>query len=256
MLKTMVLSSILIALLLTPNLALAANAEEVWVEEAKLVSGEKLLLVPGRTAELEQGQKVEILIILSKLPSARGVISISSDLVQPEGLLKFRVEDYPQSQVLAKLSGSVPDALVRESNLARLGERPFTLVNVIYDRDGIVRTLFSANAISTTVELKRSRTKISELQKVLSESSNNDERSTLARELLKAASIAQEQGSPRLGIMLCELAEDVIELKLTIVPLPIWYWLALVILFAALSGTVLVLVNQGKKKQTSWIKAR
>ena len=232
--------------------------DEAQVCEAKLiVNGQEFMLRPGEVLTLEQGNKVQIFLKLSKPPETGSVVWVSSDLLSPEGLPRFRSEDYPiESSISMKFSGIIPVALVKEGSVARIGERPFTLVNLMIEKDGFAKTLLSVTAVATTSDLETSKAKINESEALL-QLASGDDRSRLARDIVKAAATAREAGNPSLAITLCDAAQQALNLKLEVVDLPFWYLMVMFVLILSLVGIMVFLLNQSKKGQAAgWIRPR
>ena len=258
MTKKVVVLFFLVTCILLPNRALASAPEkEVWVDQAQVTTGkDELQILPGKAIELNEGQKVELVIELCKSPGARGVISLSSDLDRAEGLLRFRVEDYPETTIQVKCSGIVPKARVRVDDLVQMGERNFILVNIIYDRDGITQTVMSVSAVSMNPELTQSKFKIAEVEDLLHEYPLSKRQSDLAKALLAAAKQARASGNPTLAVCLCDIAITVMHQQSPTASQSTWYWLVIVILIMALMALTLMYINQSKSKPTGWIKPR
>ncbi len=259
MVKRLIVLLFLITLLFIPNTTLAATTEkEVWVEEAQVIVGnDNLPIQIGKTLEFIEGEKAELLIHLSKTTGAKGVITLSSDLIRFEGLLKFRLEDYPESAIEIRCSGIIPDALVKEDRTSRIGETSFILLNITHDRDGIVQTVTSITAVATNPELKQSKSKIVQTTELLTNYPLSERQAELAKAILSAAKQAGDTGNPTLAVTLCNVAQQLIQQQTGNQSPAIWYWLLLAVFAIAFILMTALFFSQNKKSETrGWIKPR
>jgi len=257
MIKKFFLILLLTLLVLTPVAALAATSEkDIWVEEVRINGSRDYAIIPGKELEMLAGGNVQLLLKLRKNSNARGVITLSSDLNRVEGLMKFRTEDYPEPVIEVKVSGIVPDALVNDGQTVIVGDRSFTLINIVYDCNGITQAIFNIPAIATNPELIDSKAKVAQTEDFITRSAFNEQQYELAKALLASAKQAREKGNPGLSIILCDLVKKSTNQPQTNSSLPYWYWGILVFFAIAFILMVLVLVNKNGRRQGGWIKAR
>jgi hypothetical protein len=242
----------------TYPISAAGDTNEIRVVESKVsVNGQEHMLLPAEVLKLDQGNKVQVLAKLSKPQNTSGTVRVLSDLNYLEGLQYLNLNDYQGKTVIPiQFTGTVPSALIRDGELTRVGEKTFTLANIIWEGSGSVDTLLTITSIATTPGLKESATRITQL-KTLLQSSSADERFGLAKKVLEMALVAREDGNPALAISLCDLAYKVTDLKISIISPPFWYWLIVLVLAMALITVCFIFLSHRKtKQQGGWIKER
>jgi len=244
--------------LILVNDAEGKSGDAILVEEAKLFTkGREITLQPGEILETDEGDQIQVVIKMAKDPDVNGILRVLSDLSNKEGRLQLDLSEYQHERTaVIKISGIVPSAQIEKDYKSRVGERTFNLINLIHESGGQAKTIFTANSISTTPQLKESRLKMDQLKKQL-EARSLDERASLAMSLLETASIARSSGNPDLAIDICKHADEALNLNLMVVALPTWYLAVIFILASIIIFLGLMLIKQIKKQGIQgWIKTR
>jgi hypothetical protein len=221
--------------------------QEVRIEDLRVVSSRGAVAISaGEPASLYEGERIELHANLKKVGSVQGAIVLSSGLLQVEGLTRFNLSDYRQPQIPIDLRGTVPDALVRDGKVVRIGETRFTLLTILVEDEDGVRTLLNVDAIATTPLLEQSKAEIGRLSSLLLESESRTR--TEAASVLDAARQVWEEGDPELALSLCRLAEKILGIEVNVVDLPWWYPTILVLAILAAACGWFAFVRKGRRE--------